>query len=297
MSIPDYQTIMLPLVRLCEHDTVAFRDAIEMISEQFNLSEEEKDRMIPSGRQSIMRNRVSWAITYLVKAGILERPQPACVCLTKRGREVLNSNPSQINNTFLMQYEEFRRFRQRTPNQEEQNSQETEDTQTPDEQIQSAHEQITNTLKSELLSRLQEQSPTFFEKLVIDLLSKMRYGTGEHLGKTADGGLDGVIKQDYLGLENVFIQAKRYAEDNKVTEPQVREFAGTLSERGVRKGVYLTTSSFTNTAKQYVESNREKRIVLIDGEQLTELMIEHGVGVRETHKILLKKVDEDYFSD
>jgi restriction system protein len=240
----------------------------------------------------------------MTKAGLIERPRRGIFQSTDRGREVLQENPKRINNQLLQQFKEFQDFQKRSDIGDKraivgsQSIRPDEGSATPEERIDSAFQELNSTLRDELLERIVQADPTFFEHLIIDLMNSMGYGgsgSSQHLGKTNDGGVDGIINEDPLGLDIVFLQAKRYTPGNSIGVDKIREFAGSLDEKGAVKGVFVTTSHFAPQAKIYSERS-PKRLILIDGEELTRLMVQYGVGVRTFQKIELRKIDEDYFS-
>lgn len=312
MPIPDYQTLMLPVLKAAtdgqEH---RISDVIDRLIGDFELTEEERSQLLPSGKQTTFSNRVHWAKTYLVQAGLLEATKRGHFRITDRGRAALTNGIARIDNEYLSQFAEFAHFRERgriadtppsgsaveiatTPAQ----------TQTPDELLRSTVRQIETALKKELLDRILAAPSAFFESLIVGLLLAMGYGgsregAGQIVGKSGDGGIggiDGVIDQDALGLERVYVQAKRYARDNGVSEPEIRAFSGSLGAAKANKGVFVTTSYFTSPVLSFSERH-PFRIVLIDGEQLAALMIRHNVGVRVDETLYLKKIDEDFFTD
>jgi restriction system protein len=307
MAIPDYQTLMLPVLRLLEdgqeHST---HDCVEILANQFGLSPEERLELLPSGNQPVFANRVGWATTYQVKAGLIERSARSKIRITTRGKEVLREHPSRIDNTYLSRFPEFVEFRTRPPRHEPSKSpgksgssstQSDELALSPDELLEETYQRLRQGLAQELLERVKQAPPVFFERLVIDLLVSMGYGgsrpdAARAVGGTGDGGIDGIIKEDKLGLDSVYVQAKRW--DKPVGRPDVQTFAGSLEGQRARKGVYITTSSFSKDAHDYV-TRIEKRIVLIDGEELSDLMIEHGVGVTDVVSYHVKRIDQDYF--
>lgn len=307
MPIPTHEEAMLPLLRLAQEQAASLDDAVDRIAQQFQLSEADLEETISSGTQTLVRNRCSWAVTYMTKAGLVERPQRGIFQITKAGKTLLNRNPSHIDKKMLTAYPGFRTFLKKS-NKPQQNESETQnvaeetdvDTLTPDERISEANSEIEAALKSDLLDRILGMSPDFFERLIVELLVAMGYGgpdpqAGRHLGKSGDGGVDGVINEDKLGLDQVYLQAKRYAPQNGVGRPDIQRFAGSLMGFGAHKGVFVTTSFFTKPAVEYAHHNVAKRIILIDGEQLTDLMLEYKVGIR-VHKVVeLKKIDEDFF--
>jgi len=253
-----------------------------------------------------MRSRAEWARSYLVQAGLLEPVRRGVVRLTERGRAVVGSGPPRLDSAFLLQFPEFRDFRGRS-RQDERNGlspasgadEPAARLGTPDDQITAAVAIVEAKVRDELLHRLTAPPPAFFEQAVVDLLLAMGYGStvedaGEALGKSGDGGVDGVIREDRLGLDLIYIQAKRYR-DTAITAEKLRSFAGALDDKGARKGVFITTSRFTSEAERFAGRQQMKRIVLIDGDRLTRLMLRHDVGVRPDRTIVLKRLDLDYF--
>jgi restriction system protein len=304
IPIPDYQSIMLPLLKFAgdkkEH---SIREAIEHIANIFNLSEEERREVLSSGQQYIIDNRVSWARTFLKKAGLLESTKRAYFKITDRGLEVLQKNPKEINVKFLEQFPEFVEFKYLRKEKDEEEKEEKKEeenlTQTPQELLEYGYQRIKKDLASELLNLVKKSSPRFFEKLVVELLIKMGYGgslkdAGKAIGQSGDGGIDGIIKEDKLGLDIIYIQAKRW--ENVVGSKEVRNFVGSLAGQKANKGVFITTSSFTRDALDYVKTIPHK-VVLIDGETLAQLMIENDVGVSKITSYDIKKIDFDYFEE
>jgi restriction system protein len=302
MPIPDYQQLMLPLLKLIEDSKVhSIHEAYQHLPDQFGLSQEERLEMLPSGKQVVVNNRIGWARTYLKKAGLIKQPKRGFIQLTERGLEVLKNNPKTIDNDFLIKFPEFQEFRTIKNNQDTTANKVdvTFDEKNPEELLEYAYEDINNALAQELLDTIKTSSPSFFEKLVVDLLLKMGYGgsrkdAGQSIGKSGDEGVDGIIKEDRLGLDVIYVQAKRW--DNVVGRPEIQKFAGALQGQRARKGIFITTSGFTKDALEYV-SQIESKIILIDGETLTKLMIEHLVGVSPVSFYEIKKVDSDYFEE
>lgn len=298
MAVPDFQSLMLPLMVLSkdnkEHTNSEVIDKLAVI---FNLTEQDLKEQLPSGRQTRFNNRVGWATTHLRKAGLLESVGRGKFRITERGQHVLLSNPERIDLKFLKQFPEFIEFRTSSKQNDDEEMIEPASDQTPEESLESSYQELRQELAQEILSLAKSCTPAFFERLVVDLLVAMGYGgsrkdAGQAVGQSGDGGVDGIIKEDKLGLDVVYIQAKRW--EGTVGRPVVQTFAGSLEGFRARKGVLITTSNFSNTAKDYV--NRiEKKIVLIDGDQLTQLMIDHGVGVSEVARYTIKKIDLDYF--
>ena len=300
MSIPDYQSLMLPLLRLAgDNDEHIFRDAVEELANQLNLSDADRRETIPSGSQPLITNRVGWARTYLKKAGLLESNRRGYFHISKRGLKVLSQDPSEINVDFLRQFPEFLEFQKPKTKLVPEMETEEVDSETPEERIGLAIQQINQDLATELLETVKANTPLFFERLVIDLLVRMGYGgtrkdAGQAVGKSGDGGIDGIIKEDRLGLDIVYIQAKKW--EAAVSRPEIQKFAGALMGQKAKKGIFITTSGFTANAIAYV-SKIESKIVLIDGEELAQLMIDHNIGVNTANIYELKRIDSDYFTD
>jgi restriction system protein len=302
MAIPGYQDVMAPVLRSAAHAPErTIRDITADVAREFGLTQQELEARLPSGT-NVFVNRVHWASTYLKKAGLLESAGRALVRITPKGQAVLSSPPPRIDKAFLLRYPSFQEFvrpKEPTDASKELLSPlgETIETRTPRERIDAAAAELAEDLADELLAKVKAGSPRFFEGLVLDLLRAMGYGgsraeASERLGRSGDAGLDGLIRQDRLGLDTVYIQAKRW--DNTVGRPSVQAFAGSLDGARARKGVFLTTSTFSPEAREYVEGI-EKKIVLIDGEELVDLMIEHNIGVSPEATISLKRLDSDYF--
>lgn len=300
MTIPDFQSLMLPVLQLAgdqrEH---AIQETIELLAKQFRLSNSELKELLPSGRQAIFDNRVGWSRTYLKKAGLLYSPRRSYFQITPRGLEVLRQAPNSINIRYLRQFPEFVEFQSKSSKLN--NSTEDvveESSQSPGEEFELAYQRIRQALATELLQTVKTCSPTFFERLVVDLLVKMGYGgtrkdAGQAIGKSGDGGIDGIIKEDRLGLDIVFIQAKRW-DDTAIGRPEIQKFAGALQGQRAKKGIFITTAKFTQSAYDYV-SMIESKIVLIDGDTLAQLMIDYSVGVNVVATYELKRMDSDYF--
>jgi restriction system protein len=301
-TVPDYQSLMLPVLRAATAGEQRIGAVVQRLGEELGLSEAARAALLASGRQTIFANRVHWAKTYLAKAGLVEATKRGHFRLTPRGVDVLAASPERIDNRFLSRFEEFRQFSDRS-------AQPTDDEvvpepadaaeQTPDEIMRAAHRRIEAALAEDLLDRVRAAPPDFFERLIVNLLLAMGYGgsaadAGRALGRSGDDGVDGVIDQDALGLDRVYIQAKRYAAGNSVGPGAIRDFFGSLDRHKAAKGLFVTTSGFTSSARETADY-LSKRIVLIDGEQLTRLMIRHNVGCRIEEVLHVKKVDEDFF--
>jgi restriction system protein len=302
MTIPDFQTVMLPILQVAgDNQEHAIGDVIETLAGYFALSDEERKELLPSGRQFRFDNRIHWATTYLRKASLLQSTGRGRFSITERGLQVLNSNPPRIDKKFLEQFAEFGEFQLRSRQDNEIAPVEEVSNQSPEEILETSYQNLRNELAEELLVRIMDCSPRFFEKLVVDLLVAMGYGGSRKdagqallLGQPGDGGVDGIIKEDRLGLDVVYVQAKRW--ESVVGRPVVQAFAGSLEGFRARKGVLISTSQFSKDAKDYVE-RIEKKIVLIDGQQLAQYMIDYGIGVAEVATYVVKKADTDYFGD
>ncbi|MGA4551131.1 restriction endonuclease [Methylorubrum aminovorans] len=305
MAIPDFQTLMLPVLREAAAGEVRIGDVVERLAESFNLTPEEYSHLLPSGRQTTFANRVHWAKSYLGKAGLIELTRRAHFQITSRGREVLNQPPERIDIRFLTRFPEFQTFRSAQDDGDPQIEAAAEasgasSSLTPDEVMRAAGRQLEAALASELLQRVLAGTPAFFESLVVRLLISMGYGGSVNdldralVGKSGDGGVDGVIDQDPLGLDRIYVQAKRYAADNNVGASAIRDFFGSLDRFKATKGLFVTTSSFSSAARETADL-LSKRIVLIDGQQLARLMIRHSVGCRIEETLTIKKLDEEFF--
>ena len=303
--IPDYQTLMLPLLKItADGQEHKYRDLIEELSTDFQLTDEERKEFLASGNQAIFDNRVGWAKTYLKKAGLLVSPKRATFVITDLGRQTLAKNLDRIDNRYLRQFPSFLEFQNISHNggETEEGTESLEiQKQTPEENLDKAYQSIRESLASDLLSKVVQLSPAFFERLVVELLVKMGYGgsikdAGKAIGKSGDEGIDGTIKEDKLGLDIIYIQAKRWSPGNTVGRPELQKFVGALAGQGAKKGIFITTSSFSNDAKSYTPRN-ETKIVLIDGEQLAQLMIDHNLGCTTQQIYELKKIDSDYFGE
>ncbi|MGY2795256.1 restriction system protein [Thermostichus sp. MS-CIW-36] len=307
MAVPDYQSLMLPLLQFAarKETEISTSEAVEVLAKELGLTEDDLREMLPSGVQPTFVNRVGWAATYMKKAGLLETTRRGFYQITDRGRDLLEKQPKTINVELLRQYPEFLEFEKPKGTRSSDKSNEQKGLSeispaTPLEQLETAYENLRDKLADELLAKLKKVSPAFFEKVVVELLVKMGYGgsradAGKAIGKSGDGGIDGIIKEDKLGLDVVYIQAKRW-DSNPVGRPDVMQFVGALQAQRANKGIFITTSRFTEDASSYV-SQIGSKIVLIDGEQLTNLMIEHDVGVSTVSLYPVKKIDSDYFEE
>ncbi|HYG89564.1 MAG TPA: restriction endonuclease [Azospirillum sp.] len=307
MTIPDFQTLMLPVLRAAADGEVRITDIVERLADEFALSPEDRSHLLPSGRQTTFANRVHWAKSYLGKARLVELTRRAHFRITDRGREVLAAPPDRIDIKFLTRFPDFQRFREVEAKASAEDGatssvadQEPDVVLTPDEVMRGAHRQLEAALADDLLQRIRGGTPAFFESLVVRLLIAMGYGGSVAemdkalVGGSGDGGVDGVIDQDPLGLDRIYVQAKRYADGNNVGAGAIRDFFGSLDRFKASKGLFVTTSTFSISARETAEL-LSKRIVLIDGTQLARLMIRHGVGCRVEEVLHIKKLDEEFF--
>jgi restriction system protein len=309
MAIPDYQTLMLPLLRkLSDGRTRIIRDVTAELADEFKLTADERITLLPSGGSQTFFNRVSWAKTYLKKAGLVSQLKRGAVEITPAGRAVLEKPPARIDVNYLGQFPEFVEFQavgkdrtyQPSNNPSPQQFEAASPDLTPDEVIETAYRRHWDALADEVIERVKNCSPAYFERLVVQLLIKMGYGgsrqeAGEALGRSGDGGIDGIINEDRLGLDAIYLQAKRW--EGSVGEGPIRDFKGALDAKGAQKGVFITTSNFTPAALVAARTSRSYKIVLIDGARLAELMIEHDLGVSVAASYHLKRIDSDFFTD
>jgi len=303
MALPDFQSLMLPLLRsYADGETRSIASVSDSLGREFMLTEDELRQLLPSGRQSTFRNRIAWARTYLSKAGLLASPKRAHFHITETGLKTLAAQPTRIDINYLNAFPEFLNFRTRkhadSPADLAATAAESA-RENPEELIESLHDQLKRALADDLLARISTAAPDFFERLVVELLLKMGYGgsrqdAGRAIGRSGDGGIDGIINEDRLGLDSIYLQAKRW--ENPVGRPEIQKFAGALAEHRAKKGVFITTSSFTKEALASA-TKHDARIVLIDGEKLATLMIDHGLGVTLAASYDVKRVDSDYFVD
>jgi restriction system protein len=299
MAIPTYQAVMGPLLQLAsdeqEHQA---SEAVQTLAERFHLTKEEREERLPSGLQPTFYNRVGWAITYLRATGLVERTGRGRFRIADRGRQALASG-KLIDLKYLAQFPELAVFRSGSaaPGEIDRHPPVETAMATPDELLESTSQVLHKQLAADLLETVHSVDPAFFEKLVVDLLIEMGYGgsrkeAGKAIGQSGDEGIDGIINEDKLGLDVVYVQAKRWTKS--VGRPDVQMFAGSLEGQRASKGVFITTSTFTSDARSYVKTIG-KKIVLIDGEELAQLMIDHGVGVAEVNHYVTKRIDQDYF--
>lgn len=304
MSIPNYQCFMLPVLESAAHGAVNISDVVNKLADDMHISEEDRKIKISSG-SSLLYGRISWAKTYLMQAGLLESVGRGQFIATAEGLSLLAQKPKEINNKILERYPSFNAFKKRSKKSTKQQENLTEnsdlDELSPEEAIHQSLENLNQSLASDLISRILKANPTFFENLIIKLLIAMGYSNNtdegwEHTGKTGDDGIDGVINQDVLGVDKIYIQAKRYSDNHSVTAGDLRNFIGALDMCRAAKGVFVTTSEFTSEARNTVKKST-KNIVLIDGEQFAQLMIKYGVGCKTKETIKIQKIDEDFFEE
>ncbi len=308
MAIPDFQSMMLTVLRSVEGRKVSgSRDVISDVTAEFRLTPEEQSQLLPSKTQRVVDNRVYWCLVYLQRAGLLNRPARGQYEITAAGKTVLEKPPQRIDIKFLAQFESFRAFQALSKKKgaavesdrvsEEHN---VENLQNPVEELETSYAKLRASVCSELLTQARQLAPTGFERLVVELLKRMGYGVDPssviHRGGVGDGGIDGEISQDPLGLDMIYVQAKRYQEGSGVGRPAIQQFVGSLNERKAKKGLFITTSHFTDDAAEYVQ-RIDSRVILIDGERLAEQMFEHGLGVVLEHRFDVKKLDHDFFEE
>ena len=293
MAIPDFQTLMLPILELLKDGKpVKLSDMVVIMSDKYNLTEEERNEWLPSKAQKTMYNRVAWAKQYLKNAELIDSPEKGAFVITQKGLKVLKNNLAKIDLRFL------KKLDHNTSAETEKESVDihSEEKKTPEELIESAQILYTDSLQKELLAKLKQVDPIKFEQIVLTLMEKMNYGIGSMIPKSHDGGIDGIINEDELGLEKIYLQAKRYS-DNKVNEKEMVYFIGALTRSKVQKGVFITTSEYSDKAIRAAKESGNLRIKLVNGEELTKLMIKHNLGVQVKTKIEVKRLDEDFFSE
>lgn len=300
MAIPTYDELMVPVLKVLSDGMEHSGDEItNIIADQLKLTEEERNRIYPNNPKKVFKDRVAWARTYLKKAGLIESPQRSTSKITNEGIKVVKSKLKELNLKFLEQYESYREFRHiEVSDALAQEAKNIETVQTPDEMLDYVQNSYKENLQSDLLTKLKKVDPVRFEQVVLTLMEKMNYGVGSMTKMSHDGGIDGIINEDELGLEKIYLQAKRYS-DNKVNEKEIQNFAGALSCSPVRKGVFITTSYFDEKAKKKADDASKKGLIirLINGDELTQLMIKHNVGVQLKARIEIKKIDDDFFSE
>lgn len=299
MPIPDFQTLMRPLLQhLSDDSDHSNQETVSVLVDQFHLSEEERIQLLPSGKQSVFTNRIAWAKSHLKQAGLIESPRWGVYRISARGLTLLRATEGPINIKVLSQFPEYQKFRSSKPAEAEVIEEPPSgDEMTPEEHIEYGYKQIRQKLSIEILERIKKCPPDFFERLVVDLIVAMGYGgsrsdAGRAIGRAGDGGIDGIVKEDRLGLDVIYIQAKRW--EGTVGRPEIQKFAGALQGQRARKGIFITTSSFTKEAQDFA-SLIDTKVILIDGAELADLLIDHGVGVIKGDVYEIKRIDSDYF--
>lgn len=304
MAIPTYEQIMLPLLRCLEDGKIySNKECVSILAHKLNVTEQELRELLPSGKKFIFYDRVNWAKTYMKKAGLVEAPKRGRIKITQHGLELLQENPVELKSKDLLRYDSFNNFIN-SHRQSENNNEKSEilfNGKTPFEEMSIAFENLKTSLADEILEKIKSCSFEFFEKLVIELLIKMGYGgsreeAGRATKKTGDEGIDGIINEDRLGLDSIYIQAKRWS-DTIVGRPEIQKFSGALDTPGANKGIFITTSTFSEQAREYVKAINTKNIILIDGMQLAQYMIEFNVGVSIESIYEVKRIDTDYFNE
>lgn len=299
MSIPDFQSLMLPVLQsLSDGEEHSLKDIVDKLADDLKLSQEERNELLPSGQQPVFYNRVGWANTYLKKSGLVETTRRSHFRITERGRDVLSENPSRIDMKFLERFPEYIEFRKKTGEPSIiQPPPDPIEKRTPEEVLEDAYQKIRSDLAQDLLTQVLNNTPAFFESLVVELLVKMGYGgsrkeAARAVGRRGDEGIDGIIDEDRLGLDSIYIQAKKW--EGNVGRPEIQKFVGALSGKKAKKGIFITTAAFSNQARDYV-AMIDTKVVLIDGKRLAELMIDHDVGVSPVASYSIKRIDSDYF--
>ena len=306
MAIPDFQSFMLPVLRLAANGPLRTVEAIAQVSDMFGLSVADRQEMLASGRQTRVANRIYWAFVHLTKAGLLRREARGMYNITVEGQQALQENPQRIDINFLMaRADNYRQFRSASNTPETNNealgqhAPFTSEEETPEERIEAAFAELNGALRSDLQERLQAMHDADFERLIVKLMLGLGYGAGglgKRTGGSGDGAIDGIITEDVLGLDVIFLQAKRYGQDFPIGPDKIREFAGAMDAHGITKGVFVTTSRYTKAARGYAERSH-KRLRLIDGHELAGLMVQHGIGVRSYRTMELKRLDVDFFEE
>lgn len=299
MAVPDFQSIMLPLLKLASNGQEhSGQELLEKLAKHFDLNDEDINELLPSGKQTRFYNRVGWARTYLIKSKLLEMPRRSFYKITERGQDVLKGNPICIDMNYLKRFPEYIVFKEKQNERDDKKKiEETTEESTPEEILEGAYQEIKDNLALEVLENVMSCSPAFFERLVVELLVAMGYGgswqdAARAVGQTGDEGIDGIIDEDRLGLDTIYIQAKKWA--NNVGRPEIQKFVGALAGKRAKKGIFITTSIFSSDAVKYA-SDIDTKVILIDGKRLAGLMMDYNIGVNEVTTYKLKKIDSDYF--
>lgn len=303
MAVPDFQSVMLPLLTyMADGQVRSIAETVEPLAYKFELTPADRSEMIPSSRQTKFYNRISWAYVYLARAGLLERQRRGYYRITEQGAAILASKPGRIDIRFLRQLPGFVQFHDtKSETNLVENATTISVAKTPEEVMDDAYQEIRDNLAQDILANVMKCSPAFFERMVVELLVKMGYGGSRNeaaraVGQTGDGGIDGIIDEDRLGLDTIYVQAKRWDVTNAVGRPEIQRFVGALMGRRARKGIFITTASFSAEARAYV-NNIDFKVVLIDGKRLAEFMIDYDVGVANILTYQIKRIDSDYFSE
>jgi restriction system protein len=304
MPIPDFQSMMLPLLEIfSDQKEHSIQETAEFLAKKYKLTDEELNELLPSGKQTRFQNRVGWSRTYLAKAKLLQTTRRSYYQITGRGQDVLKSKVNRIDMKYLEQFPEYLKFKERetAPKLLPKNSKQVEQEKTPEEILEDAYDQIRESLAESILENVLRSSPSFFERLVVELLVNMGYGgsrkdAAKAVGQSGDEGIDGIIDEDRLGLDTIYIQAKKWKIEQSVGRPEIQKFVGALAGKRAKKGIFITTSHFSNDALKYV-NDIDAKVILVDGQKLAEFMIDYGVGVTEVTSYKLKKIDSDYFEN
>lgn len=303
MSIPDFQSLMRPLLALHEDGSEHInRDLVNALAKQFSLTDEERREMLPSGRAKMFDNRIGWAKTYIVNAGLIEAPKRGISVITEKGRQALKEHTDRIDlRTLALITGKPSRGKKSDATEEIQATSEieVESDETPEEALDNAYQKIRGSVEREIISKILSNPPDFLERVIIDLVVKMGYGgnrkdAGEAIGRSGDEGIDGIIKEDPLGLDVIYLQAKRY--EGTVGRPDIQKFAGALQGQRAKKGIFITTSGYSKEAREFA-SKIDTKIILIDGPMLAKLMFDHGIGVSASTTYEVRRIDTDYFDE
>ena len=303
MAVPGYQEFMYPFLKQLEDGKeYKLQDLYVILAQHFHLSEDDRNELLPSGKQTLLHNRIGWVRTYLSKAGLIKVVRRAVFQITDEGMKVLSDkNITRIDNKFLSQYKSFNEFINKNETVQTEKKKDEVEVHTPLEIIDHNFNILKNELQDLLLENILNCSPAFFERLIVELIVSMGYGgsvkdAGKAIGRSGDEGIDGIIKEDVLGLDMIYLQAKRWKVDSTVSRPEIQKFVGSLVGKKAAKGIFITTSSFTKEARKYV-NEIDKRVILIDGQELTDLMFKYNVGVSNEDMYIIKKIDQDFFEE
>jgi restriction system protein len=302
MAIPDFEAFMLPTLNYAaDKQEHSVRETIDYLTRKFTITEDERKELLPSGGNSILNNRISWTLFYLRKAGLLESTRRGFYKVTQIGLETLSQKPSKVDTKYLQRFLPFQEFIRAKSDKTSEEDEEitTAYSKSPEESLEYSYQRLREVLAGDLLIQIKNSSPDFFERLVVELLVRMGYGgsikeAGKAIGRSGDEGIDGTIKEDVLGLDVIYIQAKKW--DGAVGRPEIQKFAGALQGQRARKGIFITTGSFSRDALEF-SSRIDSKIVLIDGKKLVDLLVDHNIGVSIVKSYEMKKIDSDYFEE